>query len=94
MKTRLFLLEPKKGLERGNDPFWPPEEKYDGFIVRASSEDEARQVVQEYAEKDFISHYEVQGVSLRPWVDPLYTVCVEILPDGKAEVILSSYHGG
>lgn len=56
-------------------------------VVRASSEEEARQVV------DALVRSEFQDVSLE-WLDPSKTTC-EIVPDeGKPEVILQNVRWG
>ena len=56
-------------------------DEYVGFVVRASSEEEARSLCKRADEGDI-------------WSDPKLTTCEEIPLVGEAEIILESFNAG
>ncbi len=60
---------------------------HQGFVVRAESEQRAREIAAEYAEGDY---YNLPT----PWTNPKKTLCVELSFDGDEEVILYDYNAG
>lgn len=55
---------------------------YDGFVIRASSEEEARRIASER------EHSESR------WLDAAQSVCTPISADGDPDIILDSYNAG
>lgn len=58
---------------------------YDGFIIRASSEEAARQIAESKYRRD-----EPKGF----WLDSEHSSIEEVFVDGREEVVLSSYVAG
>jgi len=92
---RLWIIEPRDGvIARSNcrkeNPWWPPEDKYYGFVVAAPTEARARHLAHlETKDNHYSDHYK-RGVFL----DPEWTSC-EVLTDGSEEAVIMSnfYHG-
>ena len=65
-----------------------------GFIVRAESEQAARQLIYDYSkdcgiwQDDLKSGYEGKEV----WLNPELTTCTELNPKGKSEIIMRDFH--
>lgn len=78
---KLWKIVPKhlaEGVSReGTDWEWPYD-KVHGFVVRAHTEEDARQLVAEHC------YDEGEGV----WLDSEKTVCRHLKPSGKAEVVM------
>lgn len=58
---------------------------YDGFVIRANSEEHARQIAEDGYRRD-----EPGGF----WLDPKHSSIEEVFVDGEGEVVLSSYVAG
>ena len=82
---KLWLLQAKTDL--GNSPWNPWEDKIFGFVVRAESESDARQIADEHGGNETTA-------TMRPWLNVQYSTCVELLAEGKAEIILEDFSGG
>ena len=80
-KLKLWLLKPHNESEYPWEPWY---DKAFGFIVRASSEQEARKM----ATKD--SGTETRYVA-DAWLDNEYSTCVELIPDGSIGVIIRDF---
>ena len=75
---KLWLLEPVD-----EDPFG-----YDcahGFVIRAKTEEQARQLAHENGGD------ESRPRGGKPWLDPKYTSCVLLTAKGDAGVVLEDY---
>jgi len=80
--VKLWLLRPIL-LGKGA---WKDYDVHCGFIVRADSEERARQV----ADGTVPKYEPTRG----KWLDASETSCVEVTGDGDEEVILSDYAAG
>lgn len=80
---KLYILRPIEN-QTINNPWKPWYDKAFGFVIRASSEQEARQIADEEAGDENRSEE-------HPWLDVNYSMCIELIPDGKAQLILRDY---
>ena len=62
-----------------------------GSVVRAASEEEARSLAPTGDEDR--SQYPARP-SPNPWLDPAWTTCIELLPDGDPGEVIEDYHAG
>ena len=91
---KLWLLEPRTDNrdQWAEDPWVPWYDKAFAFVVLAETEQEARQMANAEggAETGPISHcvYRTGG---DPWLDPVYSNCEELLPQGEPGVIVRDY---
>lgn len=69
-----------------NNPWEPWYDKAFGFVIRADNEDSARELIKE---KDASG---MEGND--PWLNPRYSTCEEITPDGKPEIIITDERYG
>ena len=83
---KLFLLKPNKDLSDDNSPWYTRWLKCHGFVIKAKTEKGARRVAHWNASNE--NDYKDE---LNPWLNPEYSSCVEIINEGKAEVILKDY---
>lgn len=82
----LWLLRPKPEEERpGRDPWNLRWDCYYGFVVRAETEQEARNLADKRGDES------ARG---NPWQDPAYTTCTPLSADGPAEVIMEDFLSG
>jgi hypothetical protein len=90
---KLWLLRPADGLAKNDDPWEPWYEKAFGFVVRAETEAEARDMAHAEAGD------ENRGMFLgrktadtnEPWKNAKYSTCTELLPNGAAEVVMKDF---
>lgn len=83
---KLWLLSPAENLDRENDPWYHnPYDAFHGFVIRAETEEEARSLA-------FVGDEE--RMFGNPWINPEYTTCIELLPEGEAGIVLSDYNAG
>lgn len=77
---KLWLLRPVKDLPDGDNPWEPWYDKCFGFVVRAKTEDDARQ----------IAHAEAGDENRKstPWLDPKYSTCEPLVNKGDAGMII------
>ena len=85
---KLWLLRPVKNLAEGDNPWKPWYDKVFGFVIRASSEEEARQLANDDAEAE----NEGIATTATPWLDKKYSSCIEVLAMGKSEIIIRDFH--
>lgn len=85
---KLWLLRPVDGLEDNDDPWNPWYDRSFGFVVRAETEEKARALAHDAGGQ------ENGETTERPWMDAKYTSCVELLPEGPAEVIMADVANG
>lgn len=92
---KLWLLVPKKDLSADNDPWKPWYDKVFGFVICAEIAEEARQIAHENAGDENVSwDSEAEKYvwdALMPWLNPEFSTCVELLPEGEARVVLRRY---
>lgn len=80
---KIWILRPKKEqLKQGG--LWEfVYGKCHGFVVREETEEKARY----WADKNaFSENDEIDGV--RPWLDPKYTICIELTTEGRSGIIM------
>ena len=94
---RLWLLKPVEGLPNDDNPWIPWYDKAFGHVVRAETEQEARRLANEAGGEEsgprresFYFSNDFHGGEV--WLHQKYTTCVELTPDGQAEVIMSDVH--
>ncbi len=79
---KLYLLKAQEDLAYADDPWKPWYDKAFGFVVRATSRDEARQIADANAGKENFDHYEdLIEIKRHPWLDIKYSTCQELLID-------------
>lgn len=86
---KLFHLFPKADLPEGDNPWYPWYDKAFGFVVRAENEKEARQMANDEGgdERGEISHH-VYRTGGDPWLNPIYSDCIELTPEGEGGVVI------
>lgn len=89
---KLWLLEAREDLPEMDDPWEPWYDKAFGFIVRAETEQEARQIANSSGGDEVgpIST-EVYRTGGDPWLDDKYSTCVELMPDGAPGLLMRNY---
>ena len=91
---KLYLLEARTDLKsnRGSndDPWYPEYDTINSLVVRAENEKRARKLA------DSISQDEARNVinCPNPWLDSNYSICSELLSDGKEEIIIVDCNQG
>jgi hypothetical protein len=91
---RLWLLRPRDDvLARSAHPWTPKFDKVMGVVVRAEDEADARELAQGQAGDEGLGVYVRFGlaedeVAADVWLDPGWTSCEELLPEGEAGAIL------
>lgn len=96
---QLWILRPRFDvLEREAHPWTPPWDKTMGVLVRAETEEDARQLAQTKAGFEGEGIYARLGltedeVAEKVWLAEKWTACEELTPDGEAGVILVVRHG-
>ena len=69
----------------GFDPWEPWYDKAFGFVVRAETENEARQFANRNAGDE-------NWDDKTPWLDGKYSTCDELVPNGEAGVVLRDFN--
>ncbi len=85
---KLWLLRPIDDLSEQDDPWWNRQEKVHGFVIRAETEQQAREIAHQNAGDE----NRMSALTDTPWLDPKYTTCKLLLPDvGMEGVIIRDY---
>ena len=91
---KLWLLRPVGGLDENDNPWGPWFDKAFGFVVRAETEAEARELAHAEAgdenRGEFLSAKTAN--TNQPWKEAKYSTCTELLPDGEAGVVMQDFH--
>ena len=82
---KLWLLLPVDGLNDLNNPWEPWYDKAFGFVVRAESELEAREMASRSGGD------EVERGLPNPWEEPSLSTCVELTADGECGVVMRDF---
>jgi hypothetical protein len=87
---KLWLLRPVDGLKKNDNPWEPWYDKAFGFVVRAETEDEARALAHAAAGDENRGEFGGEQIAntKQPWREANYSTCVELLPEGAAEVVM------
>lgn len=90
---KLYLLRPVDNLPDNDNPWDPWYNKCFGFVVRAKNEPEARQFATEDAGDENRGTFMGAKISRTnaPWLDPMYSTCVELKKVGDAGVIIKDF---
>jgi hypothetical protein len=91
---KLWLLRPIKNLD--DNPWYPWYDKAFGFVVRAETEESARNIANKNGGVETgpidLTVYRVGG---DPWLDPAFSSCVELLADeGDEGVVITDLRYG
>jgi len=98
-RTQLWLLRPREEvLTRESHPWRPWFDKVFGFVVRAESEGEARELAQGAAGNEGLGIYRALGcddeeTAVGVWLQPRYTTCDVLDAEGKTTVVLIDRRG-
>lgn len=79
---KLWLLKARDDLQPGDNPWASPYDKPVEFVVRAVSEDRARQLAD--GERGVM-------LDVPAFLDPKYSTCTELSSDGNEAVVLSAW---
>ncbi len=91
--VKLWVLRAIERLPPGTESPWEPwYDKTFGFVVRAETEADARALANANGSHETgpISR-EIYRIGGDPWLDPLFSTCEELTPEGRAEVILMDH---
>jgi hypothetical protein len=92
--TRLWLLTPHAGILRGDvNPWRPWYDKVFAAVVRADSEDQARELVQAQAGHEGLDIYGALGMEEEEaapmvWLDNRFTSCIELQAHGAPGIVI------
>lgn len=91
---KLWLLKAQENLPDGDDPWEPWYDKSFGFVVRAETEERARQLAHNNAGDENLGEFLRTKIAdtKQPWLDSKYSQCAELLQDGEAEMVLQDFH--
>lgn len=90
---KLWLLRPVNGLAKNDNPWDPWYDKAFGFVVRADTEAEARDMAHAEAGDENREMF-LGGKTANtnePWRDAKYSTCVELTAEGHAEVVMQDF---
>lgn len=89
---KLFILEPVEGLPNDDNPWRNQYDKVHGFVVRAKSEQHAREIAQKNGSDECTCW---TANTKTPWLDPKYTTCkVLSARSGEAGLVMRDYMPG
>lgn len=83
----LWLLRPRD-LSDNDNPWYPWYDKCFGYVIRAETEQAARKLAHENAGDE---NREGFLKTKEPWLDKKYSTCVELVNDGKSEIIIQDF---
>lgn len=93
MKMKIWILRPVESLPADDNPWNPWYDKAFGFVVRAASEQQARELAQEQAgdeDRGDLTQSQIEAPKT-PWIKPKYSTCKELLDDGEAGVVMRDF---
>jgi len=74
------------------NPWDPWYNKAFGFIVRAETEERAREIANENAGDENNEWIGIDKPIKTPWLHPQYSTCDELIPDGMEGLIVRDFH--
>jgi hypothetical protein len=80
---KLWLLEPNPNLKPDVDPWTPWYDKMHRIVIRARDESTARDIASQHAADE----------QREVWLDPFFTICVELKPKGDVGIICRDFRG-
>ena len=88
---KLWLLRPVAGLEAGDDPWDPWYDKCFGFVVRAETEQNARDLADESSGDENREKFGKTCKTYQPWRDEKYSICIELTKNGDSGIIINDF---
>lgn len=91
---KLWIIKARTDLEYANDPWKPWYDKAFGFVIRAETEEAARQLAQGNSGDEArgeLSSEEKPYSPATPWLNPEQSSCFELTSDGKEEMLLRDF---
>jgi len=79
---KLWILSPFEGLPESSNPWVPWYDKCFGLVIRAETEEEARNIANDK------QGYDLNGA----WLDTKLSKCEELLEDGDEGIIICDVH--
>lgn len=91
----LWLLRPV-GYEEEKYSWVDDYDVCEGFVIRAKTEEEARQIADKCGGDENMSGsgFRKAPPKNRPWLHPEMTTCTKITGRGKSELIICDFHHG
>lgn len=90
---KLFILRPDyPNIKEGDNPWNPEWDKTFGYVIRAENEAKARKMANRLSKYEF-DKKDYKGYE-HPFLYEKYTTCEELLPEGKAELIINDFRAG
>ena len=80
---KLWLLD---SLHVKGSPTWSRYDVCDGFMVRAETEQQAREIAKEATAGESWDE--------NPWLNPALTSCEQVFIDGEPGIVMSSFRAG
>jgi hypothetical protein len=90
---KLFLLRPKENLPKCDNPWKPWYDKAFGFVIRAESEVQARQLAHHSAGDENRCMWAGEKIAdtTAPWLDAKYSICIELVADGEPSIVMRDF---
>lgn len=90
----LWLLRPKEFLPDDDNPWNPWYDKCFGFVIRADSEKEARQLANKNGQDECRGKFLKKKVANTtiPWLKEKYSTCTELPDIGPSMIIMQDNH--
>lgn len=92
---KLWLLQAKDGkLPNDDNPWEPWYDKAFGHVVRAETEEAAREIAHENAGDENRGEFMRKEIAKtkQPWKDQKYSTCVELTAEGTRGLVLTDFH--
>jgi len=86
---KLWLLGPIH--TKGDDPWEPWYDKAFGFVIRAETGLRARVVADENGGYENRGESRTTTQTKNPWLDPKYSTCNELSPNGPEELVIRDF---
>ena len=91
-RMKLWLITPQPDLPEETSPWEPWYNKAFGFVVRAKTEADARQIASGNAGEETRSFPHRRTGQSDAWENPTLSRCVELHQDGKKGLVLRDFH--
>jgi len=89
---KLWLLRPVDNLTREDNPWEPWYDKAFGFVVRAETEEDAREMANKCGgDETGKAQRVVYRTGGDPWLYPKYSTCIELTAEGESDVIITDF---
>lgn len=89
----LWLLLPVENLPPYDNPWEPWYNKAFGFVVRSTTETEARELAHKAAGDENRGEFlQTKSANTKaPWLDPKYSTCTELTAEGESGVVICDF---